>query len=180
MVDSTSRFRFTKAKLAALEPGEGLLQVYDTESRGLILLITPAGVKTFYRQGRIDGKSRRVKIGFFPEVPTSKAREKCDAINGNIAEGKPVKASTRGGLTFGDLWQAYWDEHATVQKAESSRKHDLWQWGKLLQPAWENNQGREHQKGRCAAFAGPHRQGKWQGYSEPGTVPCEEGFQPRH
>lgn len=137
MLDSNKRFSFTKRNLTDLEATGKLYQVYDTACRGLVLLVTPTGGKTFYRQGRIQGKVRRVKIGPFPTFSVTKAREKCEAINGNIAEGKPVKTTTRGTLTFGDLWEQYWDEYATVKKAESSRKHDKWQWNKLLKPAWE-------------------------------------------
>jgi len=140
--------------LADLKPDDRQYQVYDTESRGLVLIVYPAGAKTFFRQGRINGKVRRVKIGPFPTLSVTRAREKCDAINGNIAEGKPVKTSTRGGLTFGDLWQQYWDEYATVKKAASSRKHDKWQWDKLLKPAWETTKATDIRKSDVLTLQG--------------------------
>ena len=138
MQNSTKRFRFTKASLLAIEPNQKPAQVYDTEVKGLMLLIYPAGSKTFFRQGRVEGAVRRVKIGAFPDVTVDQARKECQAMNGKQAMGEPLQASTRGGSTFGDLWQQYLDEHATIKKAESSRKHDLWQWKKLLKPTWEH------------------------------------------
>ncbi len=154
MTHSNGRFRFTKAALLDLAAGPVMFQVYDTQSRGLVLLVTPAGAKTFYRQGRINGKVRRVKIGAFPDVSVATARDKCDAINGNLAEGKAPRAPSRGALTFGELWQHYLDEHATIKKAEASRKHDEWQWRKLLQPAWESTKADRIKKADVLALQG--------------------------
>jgi integrase len=131
------KIRFTKSSLAALLPQDKQYQVYDSQSRGLMVVVYATGALTFFFQGRIDGKPRRVKLGPFPDLSITAARAKCDGIRGNVAQGKPVKASNRGGPTFGELWQQYWDEYAVVKKAESSRKHDQWQWKKLLQPNWE-------------------------------------------
>ncbi len=133
----TNRFRFTKKDIEALPTRERQYQVADTEIRGLFLMVNPGGAKTFCRYGRLNGKPRRIRIGPFPEISVSRARQKCAAINGNLAEGNAPKAPSRGGLTFGEMWVQYWDEHALIKKVESSRKHDLWQWKKLLQPAWE-------------------------------------------
>ncbi len=134
MGNSTTRFRFTKQSLAALEPTDRTYQVRDTGCRGLILLVTPNSSRTFYRYGRVDGKVRRVKIGAFPAVSVPTARKKCDVINGNLAVGKAPESSSRGGITFGDLWRQYWEEHALINKSETSRNHDEWQWKKLLKP----------------------------------------------
>lgn len=133
MPDST-RFRFTKKLLADLRPEAKTYQVSDTGARGLILIVTASGAKTFYRYGRINGSVRRVKIGTFPEFSVQDARDRCEGINVAIAKDEPLKA-TRGGLTVADLWTQYWDEHALPKKAESSRKHDDWQWTKIIKPA---------------------------------------------
>lgn len=132
MADSTT-FRFNKSNLAALKPNAERYQVYDSECGNLILRVTPNGKKTFYRQGRVNGQSRRIHIGPFPTVSVANARNRCAEINGNVVQGK-APLTTRGGVTFVDLWKQYWDEHATVKKAESSQKHDRWQWQKLIKP----------------------------------------------
>lgn len=133
-----NRFRFTKKSLLELATGDRNYQVSDTESRGLILLVTPNGVRTFYRYGRVFGRVQRIKIGVFPAVSVVAARKKCDGINGRIAEGKAIDSPSRGGLTFGDLWTSYWNEHATVKKAEASRESDKWQWERMLRPSWRS------------------------------------------
>lgn len=138
MEHSNTQFRFTKKALQDLPAKDKDYTVHDTVSRQLVLRVFPGGAKTFFRYGRINGKVKRVKIGPFPTVSVVGARKKCDAINGNVAEGKPVQTSSKGGLTFGDLWQRYWDEHAVPKKAESSRAHDKWQWDRLIAPAWKS------------------------------------------
>lgn len=138
MRNSSTRFVFTKAALEALDGTGEAYQVYDEQCRGLVLLIYPSGSKTFFRQGRVDGKVRRIRIGKFPGIGVHAARKKCAEMNGKITEGKPPMVATRGGPTFADLWDQYWTEHATIKKAESSQKYDLWQWERILKPAWEH------------------------------------------
>jgi integrase len=135
MSNSSTRFRFNKTSLAKLEPTEKRYQVYDTLCPGLILRVTETGLKVFYRQGRVNGQSRRIKIGPFPTLSVDKARDICQEMNGNIVTGNAPN-SNRGGLTFGDLWTSYWSEHATVKKAKSSQDHDEWQWKKFLKSRW--------------------------------------------
>lgn len=45
-----TRFNFTKPKLSAIEPTPKRVSFYDAKNPGLILLVYPSGVKTFFVQ----------------------------------------------------------------------------------------------------------------------------------
>src|SRR5262245_15981587 len=96
-------FRFSKATIEAVPPpAAGLLTVHDTATPNLILLVTPNGVKTFYRYGRVNGRPKRIKIGRFPDFTVEKARNKCKSLSGDVADGKDPqqeRQQNRRGLT---------------------------------------------------------------------------------
>ena len=55
-MSGTSRFNFTKTSLLALPAAAAGPRVthYDSKTRGLTLVVTTAGVKTFYVRRKID------------------------------------------------------------------------------------------------------------------------------
>jgi integrase len=133
------KIKFTKRALEALKPPtQGRISVGDTETPHLILTVTAGGAKSFYRYGRANGKPTRMMLGRFPEMTVSQARDRVAEINGSLAKGENPHAALRGGATVSDLWEAYFNEHATLRKKESSRKHDLWQWEKIIAPRWKH------------------------------------------
>lgn len=93
------------------------IHVYDSEVTGFCLTITPNQVKSFYYVGRINGRSRRVKIGSFPEMTSSEARDYCRETVVESQKGKDLishkKASRR---TLGELFQLYLTVHAKPNK----------------------------------------------------------------
>ena len=65
----TSRFNFTKTSLAALPNAAAGSRAahFDTRTRGLTMVVTAAGRKTFYLRRKVEGRSERIHIGRFPD-----------------------------------------------------------------------------------------------------------------
>lgn len=78
---------------------------------GLMIRITPQGTKTWALRYRASGKQERLKLGSYPALSVSKAREKArEALQRVQAGQRPVGASeaTAGSLrTISDAWDAY-------------------------------------------------------------------------
>jgi hypothetical protein len=81
-----------------------------TDSRGLYLLMTPAGGKPWRLKFRSDGLERKLSLGRYPAVTLSDARKDSDAANARSEGGEdPAAAKRRGriaaklsaGTTFG-------------------------------------------------------------------------------
>jgi hypothetical protein len=94
----------------------------DTDAKGLILRVTPGGIKTWaviYSHGR---KKRRLTLGEFPAIKLAKARELAlDAI-ARVAQGQDPQgqklAERRGrldALSFSKLADAWLEKHARVK-----------------------------------------------------------------
>jgi hypothetical protein len=73
-----NRISFTKKTIEGILPSAGgkLAYYWDTKTRGLFLLVTGAGVKTFYVRRKIKGQSERLLLGRFPELSIEQARFK--------------------------------------------------------------------------------------------------------
>ena len=61
------RFNFTKAGLAALKSPTARTAFFDTRTRGLMILVTKQGAKSFYVRRKVNGRSERIYIGRLPE-----------------------------------------------------------------------------------------------------------------
>lgn len=94
----------------------------DTEAKGLILRVTPGGIKTWaliYSHGR---KKRRLTLGEFPAITLAKARELALEALSRIAQGHDPQgqklAERRGrldALSFNKLADAWLEKHARVK-----------------------------------------------------------------
>ncbi len=59
----------------------------DTKQIGLGVKITPKGTKTFFAEGWVNGRSRRKKIGRYPEVTIEQARKDAKGFMGDFSRG---------------------------------------------------------------------------------------------
>lgn len=94
----------------------------DTDAKGLILRVTPGGIKTWaliYSHGR---KKRRLTLGEFPAITLAKARELALEALSRIAQGhdpQQQKLAERRGrldaLSFNKLADAWLEKHARVK-----------------------------------------------------------------
>lgn len=116
-------------KNAALEDKEYV--IWDTQTNGFFLRITPTGRKTFGLYYRTKtGKQRRPKIGSFPELKTSAAREIAQQWLYEVAVGNDPSAARTATRqlkepTVRDLAERHLKEHVQVKKKEGeSRAND--------------------------------------------------------
>jgi integrase len=130
------------AKLAA--PAKGRTEISDARCMGLVLRITPNGVKSFsfrYRARGVGGVSR-ITLGSYPALALAKARRQASAMRTTVEEGNDPAADRRqqrsGGRTFANLADRYLVEHARRHKRPASaaadernlRLHVLPVWGR--------------------------------------------------
>jgi len=137
-----NRLNFTKAALETLPPAPSGKRAYynDSQVRGLQLMVTDRGVKTFYLYRRNAGRPLRYRIGRFPDLSVENARKKADATRGRAAMGEDLRAEDRRAaalqVTLGQAFEAY-------RKARSSLKpKTLYDYGRMLEVAFGDWQGR--------------------------------------
>lgn len=108
---------FTKSQLEALPILEMQYEVRDTKTTGLILRVNPGGIKTFMFYRRVGYKLLRIKIGRLSDIPVEAARKAAIQLNSQIINGvnpNAIKKEKRRELTFNELYQKYYTEHALI------------------------------------------------------------------
>ncbi|MES2215589.1 MAG: tyrosine-type recombinase/integrase [Pseudomonadota bacterium] len=118
---------FTKDNLLKIESPKTGREVYrDTKERGLILIVSYGGSKIFYLYKLIDCRPQRIKIGSFPDLSVTEAREKALELKNQIVKGiNPAeeKSSRRREPTFKELFDRYINEYA---------KHNAKSWKNIV------------------------------------------------
>lgn len=111
---------FTKAAIEALPlPEKGWKYYYDTKVSGLAIGVGASGVKTFVLYRKVNRKPERIKIGRYPDLTVDKARAAATTLNADIANGTnpaELKRVRRAEMTFGDLFDQYYKNHAVPHK----------------------------------------------------------------
>ncbi len=91
---------FKKADLIALVPDpEKILNVWDEDTPGLALRITPGGVKTFVFKHRVGKRQVWMKLGRFGEMTIDAARKRASAIRDQVGQGKDPAQEVRARRT---------------------------------------------------------------------------------
>ena len=112
--------KLIKRTVDAISPGMRDTFVWDTETVGFGLKVTPAGNRVYVLQYRIDGRLRRYTIGKHgsPWTPET-ARKEAAKLRGQIAAGiDPAerRAEDRGALSVSDLCDLYLAEGCATKK----------------------------------------------------------------
>lgn len=110
--------RLTNARAkAATNDSDKAIWLYDDELTGFALSISPKGKKTWYLDAWANGRKNRTKIGNWPEVNATEARDQAKDILGQLTRGKEYqrKAKARK-LTLGDLWDYWFLNHSKPKK----------------------------------------------------------------
>ena len=115
-----SLFHFTKETIAKIAPPKKGTSTYkDTKEKGLILIVSSTGKKSFYIAQNIktetDKKYYRNKIGNFPDSSISEARAKVFELKTQIAKGfnpfEKVEELSKE-ITFRELFDKYINDYA--------------------------------------------------------------------
>jgi len=111
---SGASFAFTQRRIADLPAPVGRASWHhDTTTPGLSVTVSPLGKRVFYLVTRGGGRTRRAKIGGFPQLSVSQARIAVKEMVGDVARGKPVwERRTAGQRTINDLAQHWFDDYA--------------------------------------------------------------------
>lgn len=103
--------RLTEAKVRKFVPRAKTYDVRDAEVGGLLVRITPSGVRTYYFKGRVgggrDAVMRMVKIGRVDVVPLSDARKRARELRADMDRGIDPSLPTPGTVTVGALIDLY-------------------------------------------------------------------------
>ena len=116
---ATVKMHFTKEDLEALKPAGRMYYVWDEDEHGLALLVLPSGVKTFYFRYKIEGQSKRLKLGRFPGPALTKVRHKAASARGKVADGKDPseeKRERRSEMRLGELLKVYVADHLELNR----------------------------------------------------------------
>ena len=90
MKSQENTFNFTKKILDSLPlPPEGKrFYLYDIKVRGLELMVTEQGSKSFKVYRKCNGKPVRVTLGKYPEMTIENARHQAQSIITDMLNGK--------------------------------------------------------------------------------------------
>lgn len=135
----SERIKLTQATVErATLPATGQLFLRDSVIQGFALRVIPSGARSFIWEGWVQGRSRRITIGQWPNISVALARKRAEKIRTEVGAGidpvierrkalaakEAAAQAERGAATFGLLEQEYFERHAVPHKAENSVKED--------------------------------------------------------
>ena len=97
----------TVRAIESLKPGEVRQEIADAAARGLFLQLQPSGSKSWAFRFRIDGRSRKLGLGRYPEIDLGTARQRAREASIKVAAG--LDPCERARETVSDL-ATLWDE----------------------------------------------------------------------
>lgn len=103
-------FNFDQKSLRGLQPGSKTLTISDPKTPGLVVRVTPMGVKTYYFVYRMGGRGtpkKWLKVGTVQDLPLVRAQEMARTYRTDVDHGvdpaEQMKAKTTLGKTINDL-----------------------------------------------------------------------------
>lgn len=117
------RFKFTDRRVRSLPTPESQAQYFDTDHPKLSIRVFPSS-RVFYFQAydNASGRTRRLKLGKFPEVSVETAREAAFRLSREVALGstfEKLKPGDPESLTVEDVYRAYIAEISSRAKAST-------------------------------------------------------------
>jgi integrase len=136
---------FTARTIDALKPKPHRYSVYDPDCPGLVLRVTPTGVKTWSFLYRFGAKQKRLTFGAYgpaPALTLAEARARARRARVQVDDGhdpaarklEAREAARRD--TFGKLAELYLEKHAKRQKRSWTEDERILK--RDLLPAWED------------------------------------------
>jgi integrase len=149
----------TDAKVKSLRPKAKRYEVADGGRNGLVLRVTPAGVKSWVLRYRIDGRPRRCTLGTYPQTSLEDARMEAAAQRGLVRENidpgeakrtardekRRQREAERTAATMETLCSRYLELYAKPNK--KSWREDERQINLDVLPRWKNQRAREITRG---------------------------------
>lgn len=106
-----NKANLTKQIVERLSPAKGAqLITWDTKIPGFGVRVSPGGTRTFFFQGRLKGKVKKVTIGKLGPITADKARKEAKRISSMLELGQdpaPIVTKSTQTASFGDLLTAY-------------------------------------------------------------------------
>ncbi len=87
--------KLTITTVKTIKPTGKLVRYWDTEIKGFMLQVSPAGTMTYYLRYRYEGKSLTYKIGRHPDITPTHARSIAQAKAGDVAKGIDIQADKK-------------------------------------------------------------------------------------
>ncbi len=121
-----AKIHLTDKLIKALPPKDKTASYTDTKTRGLTLLVTPAGAKTFYLIRKVDGAVERTKLGRYPDTSLGAARRRASSYNVQYDAGinpNEEKRRKRAELSLDAFFEVYYREHCLIhnKRPETTR-----------------------------------------------------------
>jgi len=112
-----AKLSFTKALIEAIEPTDRIQTFTDTKTRGLTLIVTPKGVKTFYLTRKFEGRVERSRLGRFPDYALSRARTRAGQLNALYDGGinpQEEKRRRQAESSLDAFFEIYFEDHCRI------------------------------------------------------------------
>jgi hypothetical protein len=112
-------FNFTKVAIDSIKLPSKMTSYHDTKENGLVIMVLPSGVKTFYLYKKVENKPIRMKIGRYPDLSIENARKEAQKLKSDIALGKNPQTEKKKFVnvnTFEDLFKMYIERYAKIHK----------------------------------------------------------------
>jgi len=93
--------RLTEAYVGALAPDGRDRFIFDARQSGFAIRVTPIGTKIFTAQGYVNGRKRRVTVGYYPKVSVAQARELALQAVADMQRGNDPVIERKARLTAG-------------------------------------------------------------------------------
>lgn len=119
-----TRIKFTDSAIQKLStPAGSRVEYTDEKITGLMLRVSPKGVKTFSLLRRLkSGTLERVTLGRFPEIKCEEAIRRANELIGVIAGGAnpaEVRRALKAEPTFAEFFTEYLERHSKIRKRTS-------------------------------------------------------------
>jgi len=129
--------KLTQLDVARISPQPTPFCAWDTEQKGLALLVRPNGYKSYKCVYAFQGRTRWYHLAAVNEISLGQARRLAQEVMYAKAQGKDPQGERRAQRatgTFADLVESYFSQHA--EKANRSWKQSRYLIDRHLLPRW--------------------------------------------
>ncbi|MCX7013890.1 MAG: site-specific integrase [Candidatus Sumerlaeota bacterium] len=130
--------KLTKTLIDSLKPADKDIIVWDSETPGFAVKVTPKGKRSFLAYYRIGMQQRRPLVGVYGRMTVEEARREARRILSAADQGQDVsleRQKARKVQTLQEFAQHYIDNYAKRHKKPRSVKDDEWYLSKYIKPA---------------------------------------------